>query len=106
MITDSHCHLASHRYADQDVGQLIARAKSAGVHRMVTLATSLADVSQNLEIAEHVGVSAAIGIHPCDVHHAPDNAVETHHRGLLVKSATGCCVCTAYRKTPPYGLDE
>jgi TatD DNase family protein len=76
MITDSHCHLASHRYLDQDVGQLIARAKSAGVHRMVTLATSLADVSQNLEIAEHVGVSAAIGIHPCDVHHAPDHAVE------------------------------
>lgn len=76
MMTDSHCHLASHRYADQNVGQLIARAKSAGVHRMVTLATSLGDLSKNLEIANHAGVSAAIGIHPCDVHQAPDNAID------------------------------
>lgn len=76
MITDSHCHLASHRYADQEVGNIIARAKSAGVHRMVTLATSLDDVSQNLEIAKHAGVCAAVGIHPCDVHHAPDDAIE------------------------------
>jgi TatD DNase family protein len=76
MITDSHCHLASHRYADQDVSSLIDRAKSAGVHRMVTLATSLGDVSDNLEIANHECVSAAIGIHPCDVHHAPEDAIE------------------------------
>jgi TatD DNase family protein len=76
MITDSHCHLASHRYADQDLAQIIARAKSAGVHRMVTLATSLGDVSKNLEIANHAGISAAIGIHPCDVHHAPDDVME------------------------------
>jgi TatD DNase family protein len=76
MITDSHCHLASHRYADQDVGLMIARANSAGVHRMVTLSTSLGDLSRNLEIANHAGVSAAIGIHPCDVHQAPDHAIE------------------------------
>lgn len=76
MITDSHCHLASHRYADQDVPGIIARAKSAGVHRMVTLATSLGDISRNLEIADHPGISAAIGIHPCDVHHAPDDVME------------------------------
>lgn len=76
MITDSHCHLASHRYADQNVAGLIARANSAGVHRMVTLATSLGDVAKNLEIASHAGVSAAIGIHPCDVHHAPDDVIE------------------------------
>lgn len=76
MITDSHCHLASHRFADQDISSVIARAKSAGVHRMVTLATSLGDISQNLEIAKTVGISAAIGIHPCDVHHAPDDVME------------------------------
>jgi TatD DNase family protein len=76
MITDSHCHLASHRYADQDISSLIARANSAGVHRMVTLATSLDDIPKNLEIAKHAGVSAAIGIHPCDVHHAPDDVIE------------------------------
>lgn len=76
MITDSHCHLGSHRYADQDLNEIIARAKSAGVHRMVTLATSLGDVSKNLEIAKQAGISAAIGIHPCDVHHAPEDVIE------------------------------
>lgn len=76
MITDSHCHLASHRFADDDVSELIARAKGAGVHRMVTLATSLDDVERNLEIAAAPGVAAALGIHPCDVHNAPDDAVE------------------------------
>lgn len=77
MITDTHCHLASHRFADQDLSALILRAKSAGVHRMVTLATSLSDVSKNLEIAAtYSGVAAAIGIHPCDVHHAPDDVIE------------------------------
>jgi TatD DNase family protein len=76
MITDTHCHLASHRYADQDLAEIIARAKAAGVKRMVTLATSLGDVSKNLEIANHPGISAAIGIHPCDVHHAPVDVME------------------------------
>lgn len=75
MITDSHCHLASHRFVDQDPAQLIGRAISSGVHRMVTLSTSLDDVPRNLEIAQHSEVCAAIGIHPCDVHHAPDDAI-------------------------------
>jgi len=76
MMTDSHCHLASHRFADQDTDALIARAVSAGVRRMVTLSTSLEDIPRNLEIANHPAVSAAIGIHPCDVHHATDDAIE------------------------------
>lgn len=76
MITDSHCHLASHRFDDEDVSLLIDRAHTAGVHRMVTLATSLEDVGKNIEIASRPGVGAAIGIHPCDVHHAPDDVVE------------------------------
>lgn len=77
MITDSHCHLASHRYSDEELGQLISRARSAGVSRMVTLSTSLGDLQDNLRIATHEGIRACIGIHPCDVHHAPDDAVST-----------------------------
>lgn len=54
---------------------MILRARSAGVKRMVTLSTSLEDVSRNLEIAKHAGICATVGIHPCDVHRAPDDAV-------------------------------
>lgn len=75
MITDSHCHLASARFADKERGEIILRAAEAGVGRMVTLATCLDDVPLNLKLADDPRVMAAIGIHPCDVHNAPDDAV-------------------------------
>jgi TatD DNase family protein len=74
MLTDSHCHLASHRFAAQEIPELLERARLAGVTRLVTLATSLEDLAANLSIAQDPAVSACIGIHPCDVHHAPDDA--------------------------------
>jgi TatD DNase family protein len=76
MLTDSHCHLASHRYQSHEAAVLLERARSAGVGRMVTLATSLDDLAANLAIAEDSCVHACAGIHPCDVHHAPDDAVQ------------------------------
>ncbi|MGJ8633690.1 MAG: TatD family hydrolase [Luteolibacter sp.] len=76
MITDSHCHLASGRFSDEELGEVLERADEAGVKRMVTLATCLEDLDRNLEIANDPRVMAAIGIHPCDVHDAPDDAVE------------------------------
>jgi TatD DNase family protein len=74
MLTDSHCHLASHRFSPTEIPDLLARARSAGVTRMISLATSLEDVAANLSIAEDPAVHTCIGIHPCDVHHAPDDA--------------------------------
>ena len=75
MLIDSHCHLASHRFPEEEVAGIIGRAQDAGVARIVTLATSLADLEANLRIAENPIIHACIGIHPCDVHHAPDDAV-------------------------------
>ena len=74
MLTDSHCHLASHRFDPSEVPHLISAAQAAGVSRLVTLATSLSDLQANLDIACHPAVHTCIGIHPCDVHHAPDDA--------------------------------
>lgn len=76
MITDSHCHLASARFSDDERAEIIHRALDAGVSRMVTLATCLDDVPLNLKLADHPRVMAAIGIHPCDVHNAPDDALK------------------------------
>lgn len=58
------------------VPALIERAQAAGVARLVTLATSLGDLHANLAIAENPAVHTCIGIHPCDVHHTPDDAIE------------------------------
>jgi TatD DNase family protein len=74
MLTDSHCHLASHRFSPEEIPALLERARMADVTRMITLATSLGDVSANLSLAENPAIHACIGIHPCDVHHAPDDA--------------------------------
>jgi TatD DNase family protein len=75
-ITDSHCHLASTRFDPREIAELLERAENAGVHRVVTLATSLLDLPRNLELANDRRVHACIGIHPCDVTNAPDDAVE------------------------------
>lgn len=74
MITDSHCHLGSHKFSPEEIPALIARAKEANVHRLITLATDESDLALNLKIAhEHPEVSACIGIHPCDVHDTRDD---------------------------------
>mgnify|MGYP002655195729 CR=1 FL=1 len=75
MFTDSHCHLASKRFCPEEIPAVLERARLADVTRMITLATSLDDVPANLLLAENPAIHACIGIHPCDVHHAPDDAV-------------------------------
>ena len=73
MLTDSHCHLASARFSGE-VPEVVARARGAGVRRMVTLATCPEDIVLNREIAErHEGVFFCPAIHPCDAHGAPDD---------------------------------
>jgi len=74
MLTDSHCHLASHKFAADDLPGLVARARENGVHRLITLATTLEDIPTNLAIAERFEeVHACVGIHPCDVQDAPED---------------------------------
>jgi TatD DNase family protein len=78
MLADSHAHLASHRFSPDEIPGLLERARNNGVKRIITLATRLGDLDANLAIAgSHAMVSACIGIHPCDVHEAPDDAT-TH----------------------------
>lgn len=65
-MTDSHCHLASGRFAGE-AGEVIARAEAAGVTRIIVPSTDLEDGPRALELAErHAGVFVAVGIHPCE----------------------------------------
>ncbi|WP_367873998.1 TatD family hydrolase [Luteolibacter sp. Populi] len=76
MLTDSHCHLASHKFPRTELPELIAHARAAGLTRMVSLVTGLDDLDANLAIAaEYPEVSVCIGIHPCEVHEAPDDVI-------------------------------
>jgi len=107
MLTDSHCHLASQRYGDAERHDLIEQAIANGVSRMVTLATGPDDLEANLELARHPAVHAAIGIHPCDVHHAPDDA--PRQLALHLDDPRVCAIGETgldYFHAPPEGWDE
>jgi len=83
MFSDTHCHLASYRYSAEELPALISRALDAGIHRQITLATGMDDLEPSLALCDQFdSVYACLGIHPCDVMEAPDNAI-SHLRPLL-----------------------
>ena len=66
-IVDSHCHLDFPDFAEE-LPEVIARARRAGVTRMVTICTKLANEPAVRAIAEaHDGVFYAAGTHPMSV---------------------------------------
>ncbi len=59
-MIDTHAHLDP-----ADANEVLARAREAGVERVVTVATSIAGARTALELAgSYDGVYAALGIHP------------------------------------------
>jgi TatD DNase family protein len=63
-IVDSHCHLDFPQLSEE-LDAVIARARAAGVTRMVTICTKLREAARVQAIAEaHEGVFFAAGTHP------------------------------------------
>jgi TatD DNase family protein len=63
-IIDSHCHLDFPDFAD-DLDAVVARARAAGVERMITIGTQVARAARVAEIAERYGdVFFTVGTHP------------------------------------------
>jgi len=78
MLTDSHCHLGSHKFGPTELPQILSNAVENKVSRFITLATCLDDLETNLHIAQqHDSVFCCLGIHPCDVAETPDNYMDT-----------------------------
>ena len=86
MLTDSHCHLASHRFSPTEIPDLLARARSAGVTRMVTLATSLDDIAGK---SIHRGGSRRARLHRHPSVRRPSRAGRCDHaaRGVCKRPA-------------------
>ena len=75
-IVDSHCHLDFPDF-DGERDALIARARKAGVTRMVTICTKLREEPNVRAIAEaHDGIFYAAGTHPMSVASEPMASVE------------------------------
>ncbi len=66
MLFDSHCHLTADAFAG-DADGVLARARAAGVGRVVTVASHADDAVDCLAIADrHADVWCTAGIHPHD----------------------------------------
>ncbi|WP_334110355.1 TatD family hydrolase [Thermodesulfitimonas autotrophica] len=65
-LTDTHCHLDDERY-ETDRAAVVARARAAGVTRLVTVGYDLASSRRTVELAAALpGVYAVVGVHPHD----------------------------------------
>ncbi len=64
MLVDSHCHLDFPDFADE-LDAVVARARNAGIDRMVTISTRVARQARVLSIAERFAdVYCSVGTHP------------------------------------------
>jgi TatD DNase family protein len=69
MLVDSHCHLDFPDFAPE-IDAVIARARAAGIGRMVSISTRVKKLAQIVAIAEkYPDVFCSIGTHP---HHADE----------------------------------
>ena len=67
MLTDTHAHLDFPEFEGQ-VEAVIARAREAGVHRIIAVGIDRESCRQSLAIAERYdNVYAVVGLHPCNV---------------------------------------
>jgi TatD DNase family protein len=77
MLVDSHCHLDFPDFAEE-LDDVVTRARSSGVERMVTICTRLDRLDRVLAIAERYDdVWAAAGTHPHEAGQAGDVTVDT-----------------------------
>ncbi|NNU80392.1 TatD family hydrolase [Halovulum dunhuangense] len=75
-LVDSHCHLDFPDFAGE-TDQIVARARAAGVTRMVTICTRLSSEPAVRAIAQaHEGVFYAAGTHPMNAATEPMATVE------------------------------
>lgn len=81
-LTDSHCHIDLPQF-DGDRDELVARARAAGVTRMVIVGGVDADQGHKraLRVAEALGFPATAGVHPHEARLA-DEATWDELRGL------------------------
>lgn len=87
-MTDTHAHVHDARF-DDDRGEMLARARAAGVERIVTIGCDLADSERALAVAERFGLLATIGIHPHEAKSAPDDVAAAFDR---LRAATTAAV--------------
>ena len=85
MLTDCHTHLDS--YSDAEVGEVLGRARDAGVGLVVTAGTTVASSERAVELtALYPDLFAGVGVHPMDLDGPLDDVAQERLRGLAASS--------------------
>jgi TatD DNase family protein len=75
-LVDSHCHLDFPEFA-AELDAVVARAREAGVGRLLTICTRLSKFHEVLGVAERFDrMFCSVGVHPHEAAHEPDIALE------------------------------
>jgi TatD DNase family protein len=86
-LVDTHTHLCDPIF-DPDRGEVLRRARSAGVEAVIAVGETLADARRNLALAaEHPELRPAAGLYPTHLERAEADALEAlirEHRDRLV----------------------
>jgi TatD DNase family protein len=72
---DTHAHVHDPAF-DNDRDEMLARARAAGIERMMTIGTHLEDSRRAQATALAYGIDYAIGIHPHEAKDAPDDIAD------------------------------
>ena len=94
MLVDSHCHLDFPEFAEE-LDAVVARAKDAGVGRIVTISTRVKRHSDIVAIAERFAdVFCSVGTHPHNAHEeldvtADDLVARAHHPKVVAIGEVG-----------------
>jgi TatD DNase family protein len=96
MLVDSHCHLNFPDFKD-DLDAVLARADAAGVKKMVSICTKLAEFAEIAAIAsKYPNIYCSVGVHPHDADEknaaevkATDIIALTHHPKCVGIGETG-----------------
>jgi len=76
MLIDTHAHLDYPDFAE-DFDAVLARAKEAGVERVITIGTGLESSRRAVALAEkYPSVYAVVGVHPTNVQDEPGDFIE------------------------------
>lgn len=94
MLIDSHCHLDFSDFVDE-LDAVVARAREAGIARLVTISTRVARHAEVLAIAERFpDVFCSVGTHPHHAHEelhvtAGDLVARTRHPKIVALGEAG-----------------
>ncbi len=77
MLIDTHAHLQSAKYSNEDISQIIEEAKAKNINYIIVNGYDLESSAQAIELAEKFDeIYAAVGVHPSDSKDITDKDLE------------------------------